>query len=231
MQEALNALTVLDILVKNCGYPFHIVIASKEFLNELVKRFPEKPAGGNMAQVRILELIQQWNATLCVTSRYRFPGVSGDAAAVMSAPETLKSEEELEEEDKIAQGAKLQELLRLGTPAALEQANELMKVMAGYDMQSRPDYRKQVNDELNKIETKIVLLNDLLNQRKNDTNLRNDSTVQELVGGVKSAQARIQKLISGGEDEERMERLLELNDMINTVLNNLESAQKGQTSF
>ena len=27
---------------------------------------------------------------------------------------------------------KLQELLRLGTPAALEQANDLMKVMSGY---------------------------------------------------------------------------------------------------
>ncbi|CAJ0763370.1 18839_t:CDS:2, partial [Entrophospora sp. SA101] len=36
------ALTLLDICVKNCGYPFHLQIATKEFLNELVRKFPEK---------------------------------------------------------------------------------------------------------------------------------------------------------------------------------------------
>lgn len=34
---------LLDICVKNCGYPFHMQIATKEFLNELVRKFPDKP--------------------------------------------------------------------------------------------------------------------------------------------------------------------------------------------
>ena len=35
------AIALLDNLVKNCGYPFHLQILRKEFLNELVKRFPK----------------------------------------------------------------------------------------------------------------------------------------------------------------------------------------------
>jgi hypothetical protein len=34
---------LLDYCVKNCGYPFHLIISTKEFLNELVKKFPETP--------------------------------------------------------------------------------------------------------------------------------------------------------------------------------------------
>ena len=37
------ALGVLDSCVKNCGFPFHLHIASKQFLNELVSTFPDKP--------------------------------------------------------------------------------------------------------------------------------------------------------------------------------------------
>lgn len=41
--QCLLALNTLDFLVKNCGYPIHLQISTKEFLNELVRRFPERP--------------------------------------------------------------------------------------------------------------------------------------------------------------------------------------------
>ena len=41
--QSLLGLAVLDHLVKNGGYPIHLQIATKEFLNELVRRFPERP--------------------------------------------------------------------------------------------------------------------------------------------------------------------------------------------
>jgi ADP-ribosylation factor-binding protein GGA len=44
----------------------------------------------------------------------------------------LKTEEQLEKEDKEAHGAKLENLLRIGTPDALHEANDLMKIMSGY---------------------------------------------------------------------------------------------------
>jgi len=69
---SLLALGLLDTLVQMCGYPFHLQISTKEFLNELVRRFPERPPpfpGPVMS--RILELINGWKEGICVESRWR----------------------------------------------------------------------------------------------------------------------------------------------------------------
>lgn len=58
--------------MKNCGYPFHLQISTKEFLNELVRRFPERPPiRPSRVQHRILESIEEWRQTICQTSRYK----------------------------------------------------------------------------------------------------------------------------------------------------------------
>ena len=63
---------LLDILVKNCGYPFHLQIATKEFLNELVRRFPERPPPITQPPMqKILELIHEWKSTICATSKHK----------------------------------------------------------------------------------------------------------------------------------------------------------------
>jgi ADP-ribosylation factor-binding protein GGA len=69
---ALLALNLLDICVKNCGYAFHLQISTKEFLNELVRKFPERPPiRPSRVQVKILEAIEEWRFTICETSRYK----------------------------------------------------------------------------------------------------------------------------------------------------------------
>lgn len=69
---ALLALNLLDICVKNCGYPFQLQISTKEFLNELVRRFPERPPlRPTRVQTKILEAIEEWRGTICETSRYK----------------------------------------------------------------------------------------------------------------------------------------------------------------
>ncbi|KAJ1332213.1 hypothetical protein BSLG_008875 [Batrachochytrium salamandrivorans] len=158
------ALMLLDICVKNCGYPFHLVIGSKEFLNELVRRFPDKPATITATQHRMWAS-STVDATLCVNSRYkedfkhindmyrllsykgyRFPELQ--EAVILSfngEGQSLRTEEELEEEDRKAHGA-------------------------------------------------------------------------ELHGAAKSAQNKLQSFIETNDDEDRLARLLELNDLINIVL-------------
>ena len=69
---AMLALALLDTLVQNCGYPFHLQISTKEFLNELVRRFPERPPpfpGPVMG--RILDLIHGWKEGICTDSRWK----------------------------------------------------------------------------------------------------------------------------------------------------------------
>lgn len=74
----------------------------------------------------------------------------------------MKSAEELEEEDREAQSAKLQELIRRGTPRDLAAAQELMKSLAGANPDAKPDYRTQALADLNKLEQKVILLNEML---------------------------------------------------------------------
>jgi ADP-ribosylation factor-binding protein GGA len=194
---SLLALGLLDTLVQMCGYPFHLQLSTKEFLNELVRRFPERPPpfpGPVMS--RILELIHVWKEGICVESRwrddlgnirdmhrllsfkgYRFRDIPRTASApttsVRSLPSTeisqtycflqnLKSAEELETEDRDAQSAKLQELIRRGTPRDLAAAQELMKSLSGANPDAKPDYRSQALTELNKLEQKVILLHEML---------------------------------------------------------------------
>jgi ADP-ribosylation factor-binding protein GGA len=104
---SLLALNLLDICVKNCGYPFQLQISTKEFLNELVRRFPERPPPRpSRVQTKILELIEEWTQTICKTSkykedlgfirdmhrllsykRYQFPEVRKEDAAVLNPSE------------------------------------------------------------------------------------------------------------------------------------------------
>lgn len=63
---------LLDTLVKNCGYPMHLQVATKDFLNELVRRFPERPPAFPPPPMnRILELIHEWKNTICVSSKHK----------------------------------------------------------------------------------------------------------------------------------------------------------------
>ena len=69
---AVFALALLDVLVKNCGYPLHLQISRKEFLNELVKRFPEHPPMRySKVQRLVLTAIEEWYQTICKHSSYK----------------------------------------------------------------------------------------------------------------------------------------------------------------
>jgi hypothetical protein len=134
----------------------------------------------------------------------------------------------LEKEDQINNGLKLEELIRKGTPAALAEANEMMKMMSGYDTSKKPDYKKEVNQEIERIESKVILLNDMLNQKSPQDFKKPDSTIEELYGSTKTAQGRLQKFIEDNDDEDRLNRLLELNDLINTVIEKYADLKNGK---
>lgn len=68
----------------------------------------------------------------------------------------------MEEEEHQAQSAKLQELIRRGTPHDLQEANKLMKIMAGYDNRHKTDYRAKAAEEVAKIQQKARLLEEML---------------------------------------------------------------------
>lgn len=68
----------------------------------------------------------------------------------------------MEEEEREAQSAKLQELIRRGTPTDLQEANRLMKVMTGFDNRHKTDYRAKAADEVAKVQQKAKILEEML---------------------------------------------------------------------
>lgn len=236
---SLLALSLLDICVKNCGYPFHLQVSTKEFLNELVRRFPERPPiRTTRVQNRILELVEEWRRTICETSKYKedlgfirdmhrllhykgytFPEVKREDAAVLNPSDNLRSAEEMEAEERAAQSAKLQELIRRGTPHDLQEANKLMKVMAGYDTRHRTDYRAKAAEEVASIQQKAKLLEEMLQGQKAGDELKEGDVYEELVNALANAHPKIQKMCEEeSEDTEAVAKLFEINDSIHRTI-------------
>ncbi|KUJ10799.1 VHS-domain-containing protein [Mollisia scopiformis] len=245
---SLLALVLLDICVKNCGYPFHLQISTKEFLNELVRRFPERPPiRPTRVQQKILEAIEEWRGTICQTSRYKedlgfirdmhrllsykgyvFPEVRREDAAVLNPSDNLKSAEEMEEEEKAAQSAKLQELIRRGGPEDLQEANRLMKVMAGYDTRQKTDYRAKAAEEVGKVQQKARLLEERLEEFKPGDVMVEGDVYEELASALQSAHPKIQRMCEEeSDDHEAVAKLLEINDSIHRTVERYKLMKKG----
>lgn len=245
---SLLALSLLDICVKNCGYPFQLQISTKEFLNELVRRFPERPPiRTTRVQNRILELIEEWRRTICETSKYKedlgfirdmhrllhykgyqFPQISREDAAVLNPSDNLKSADEMEAEERAAQSAKLQELIRRGTPHDLQEANKLMKVMAGYDTRHKTDYRAKAAEEVGKIQQKAKLLEEMMSEYKPGDKISDGDVFEELVNALASAHPKIQRMCEEeSEDHEAVAKLFEINDSIHRTIERYKLMKKG----
>ncbi|OQE30257.1 hypothetical protein PENFLA_c003G01192 [Penicillium flavigenum] len=245
---SLLALALLDIAVKNCGYPFHLQIGTKEFLNELVRRFPERPPiRPSRVQHRILESIEEWRQTICQTSRYKddlgfirdmhrlllykgymFPEVRREDAAVLNPSDNLRSADEMEEEEREAQSAKLQELIRRGTPADLQEANRLMKVMAGFDNRHKTDYRAKAAEEVVKVQQKAKILEEMLQNQQPGEALPEGDVFEELASALQSAHPKIQKMCEEeSDDPEAVHKLLEINDSIHRTIERYKLVKKG----
>jgi hypothetical protein len=140
----------------------------------------------------------------------------------------LKSAEEMEEEEREAQSAKLQELIRRGTPEDLQEANRLMKVMAGYDTRSKTDYRAKAAEDVGKIQAKARLLEERLEAFRPGDKMQDGDVFSELAAALQSAQPKIQKMCEEeSDDHEAVARLLEINDSIHRTVERYKLMKKG----
>lgn len=182
------ALNLLDLLVINCGYPVHLVVSKKDFLNKLVYRFPPIVDDSlDKCHYIIMSLLKKWSVALSERSKHRedfgniklmvallknkgfpVPEVEQEAINAIVAHEEaqLRSKDELEREERIVHEARLEELLHRGTPTDLVAANELMKRLVGYsDDHGSSTYSSvegQIDHELNLLGDKIELLSSMM---------------------------------------------------------------------
>ncbi|CUS21798.1 LAQU0S04e01024g1_1 [Lachancea quebecensis] len=249
---AVFALALLDVLVKNCGYPFHLQISRKEFLNELVKKFPERPPlRFTKVQRLILTAIEEWYQTICKHTNYKedmgyirdmhrllkykgyiFPKIKEEDLAVLRPGDHLKTPSEIQKEQEIAQAAKLEELIRRGRPEDLKEANKLMKVMAGFKEDNAIKSKQLINDELVKLKRKADLFKDMLST--SETPDFNNETLVELYSALKVSQPKFQKIIEEEhEDDALVQDLLQFNDTVNQLVQKytlLKTGEAGQAA-
>ena len=150
----------------------------------------------------------------------------------------------MEEEEKAAQSAKLQELIRRGGPEDLQEANRLMKIMAGYDTKHKTDYRAKAAEEVGKIQQKAKLLEERLQNFKSDDRISEGDVFEvcklqrflilitngkkELANSLQSAQPKIQKMCEEeSDDQEAVAKLFEINDSIHRTIERYKLIRKG----
>lgn len=246
---AVFALALLDVLVKNCGYPLHLQISRKEFLNELVKRFPEHPPlRYSKVQRLVLTAIEEWYQTICKHAPYKddlgfirdmhrllkykgyvFPKINESDLSVLRPHEQLKSPSEIQKEQEVAQAAKLEELIRRGKPEDLREANKLMKVMAGFKQDNANEAKQTITNELNKLKRKADLLNEMLSS--SDSPDLQDDTLSSLYSNLKGAQPKFQKIIEEEHDDDSLvQDLLRFNDTVNQLLTKYDLLKAGDSS-
>lgn len=246
---AVFALALLDVLVKNCGYPLHLQISRKEFLNELVKRFPEHPPlRYSKVQRLVLTAIEEWYQTICKHAAYKddlgfirdmhrllkykgyvFPKINESDLSVLRPSDHLKSPSEIQKEQEVAQAAKLEELIRRGRPEDLREANKLMKVMAGFKQDNANEAKQTIANELNKLKRKADLLNEMLSST--DSPDLQDDTISSLYSNLKGAQPKFQKIIEEEhEDDNLVQDLLKFNDTVNQLLTKFDLLKAGDST-
>lgn len=134
----------------------------------------------------------------------------------------------MEEEEREAQSAKLQELIRRGAPEDLQEANRLMKVMAGYDTRSKTDYRAKAAEEIGKIQAKARLLEERLEAFRPGDKMQDGDVFSELASALQSAHPKIQKMCEEeSDDHEAVARLFEINDSIHRTVERYKLMKKG----
>lgn len=135
----------------------------------------------------------------------------------------------MEEEEREAQSAKLQELIRRGAPEDLQEANRLMKIMAGYDNRTKTDYRAKAAEEIGKIQAKARLLEERLEAFKpGEDSMKDGDVFSELAAALSSAQPKIQKMCEEeSDDHEAVAKLFEINDSIHRTVERYKLMKKG----
>ncbi|CDK24619.1 unnamed protein product [Kuraishia capsulata CBS 1993] len=152
---------------------------------------------------------------------YAFPEVKREDAAVLNPSDNLKSIDEIQKEERVAQSAKLQELIRRGRPQDLREANKLMKIMSGFqDDKVLENTKQRVADDIERVKRKAEIFNEMLTTASNAGRLDpTDETIAELYASLKVAQPKIQTIIQEEQgDETAVTSMLGLNDMINSLL-------------
>uniref|UniRef100_A0A8D9BS35 TOM1-like protein 2 n=1 Tax=Cacopsylla melanoneura TaxID=428564 RepID=A0A8D9BS35_9HEMI len=207
-------LTVLETCVKNCNKRFHVLVCSKDFIQELYKLIGPKNEPPIIVQEKVLSLIQSWADAFkdipnlegvnqvyqeLRTKGIEFPMTDLDAMAPIITPKKSKDAPDSH---------------------VHHQQSKAPPAMATGDHSDRltPEQITKLNKDLEVVHANMAVLNEMLTtlipgqEHSSDIEL-----LTELHRTCKAMQERVVQLISKYSQEDFVTELLQVNDLMNNL--------------
>uniref|UniRef100_A0A671XL70 Golgi-associated, gamma adaptin ear containing, ARF binding protein 1 n=1 Tax=Sparus aurata TaxID=8175 RepID=A0A671XL70_SPAAU len=239
--EAMQALTVLETCMKNCGKRFHSEVGKFRFLNELIKVVSPKYLGARAPESvkkKVLEMLYSWTVRLPdetkIADAYQMlkkqgivkldPVLPDDKPLPPPPPRAQSAVFEDEEKSKM-----LSRLLNSSHPEDLRAANKLIKEMVQEDQKRVEKVSKRVN-AIQEVKESVSLLNQLLEgYSKESCSQSNQELIKDLYQRCEKMRPTLFRLASDTEDsDEALADILQANDSLTQVINLYRQLVKGE---
>ncbi|XP_073247471.1 TOM1-like protein 2 [Porites lutea] len=225
-KSVLLTLTVLETCVKNCGHRFHVLLAKKEFLDEIVKILSPKNNPPQVVQDKILSLIQDW------ADAFRS---SPDLSYVMETYETLRAQglefpaknldtlspiytpERTQPERPPTRPSRPPPTQPTVVPPQATQPGHAVQAPGG-PVVPTPEQLGKIRSELDIVHGNISVMSEMLTEMTPGQEEPGDlQLLQELNRTCRAMQQRVLELIQRVANEEVIGLLLSVNDDLNNV--------------
>uniref|UniRef100_A0A670JJT6 Golgi associated, gamma adaptin ear containing, ARF binding protein 3 n=1 Tax=Podarcis muralis TaxID=64176 RepID=A0A670JJT6_PODMU len=240
--EAVQALTVLEACMKNCGQRFHNEVGKFRFLNELIKVVSPKYLGDRVSEKvksKIIELLYSWTVALPDESKIKDayymlkrqgivlsdPVIPAESTLIPSPPARPKNPVfDDEEKSKL-----LAKLLKSKNPDDLQEANKLIKSMVKEDEARIQKVTKRMHT-LEEVNNNVKLLNEMLvHYSKEDSSEADKELMKELYDRCETKRRTLFKLASETEDNDStLGDILQASDNLSRVINTYKRIIEGQ---
>ncbi|XP_053355526.1 ADP-ribosylation factor-binding protein GGA1 isoform X1 [Clarias gariepinus] len=239
--EAMQALTVLETCMKNCGKRFHNEVGKFRFLNELIKVVSPKYLGSRAPEPvkkKVLEMMFSWTVGFPeetkISDAYQMlkkqgivkqdPALPDDKPLPPPPPRPKNAIFEDEEKSKM-----LSRLLNSTHPEDLRAANKLIKEMVQEDQKRMEKVSKRVN-AIQEVKESVKLLTQLLADYSKETSSQdNEELIKDLYQRCEKMRPTLFRLASDTEDnDEALAEILQANDSLTQVINLYRQLVKGE---
>ncbi|XP_012893479.1 PREDICTED: ADP-ribosylation factor-binding protein GGA3 isoform X2 [Dipodomys ordii] len=240
--EALQALTVLEACMKNCGRRFHNEVGKFRFLNELIKVVSPKYLGDRVSEkvkTKVIELLYSWTVALPEEAKIKDayhmlkrqgivqsdPPIPMDRTLIPSPPPRPKNPVfDDEEKSKL-----LAKLLKSKNPDDLQEANKLIKSMVKEDEARIQKVTKRMRT-LEEVSNNVKLLHEvLLHYSQEHSSPADKELVKELYDRCENKRRTLFKLASETEDNDNsLGDILQASDNLSRVINSYKTIVEGQ---
>lgn len=239
--EALQALTVLEACMKNCGRRFHNEIGKYRFLNELIKVVSPKYMGDSAPEkvkTKIVEMLYSWTVVFPNESKIaeayqtlrrqglvlHDPELPLDRTLIPSPP-TRPKHPVFDNEDM---GKLLAELLRSKNPEDLQEANRLIKSMVKEDEVRVQKVTKRIHT-LEEVSINVKLLTEMLSHYNKDSSSDSDKEIiKELYERCDKLRRAAFKMATETEDNDAsLGDILQASDDLSRVISSYKKIVEG----